>query len=324
MNRVGFILVLVMTLLILASAIKDKDTKSDEFNQISPELGLIRNASNMTLCAEDDNINVPLYFKNLSAFRITATHPTYLPTFVKDEGWNCSPHCKECYKPIPFFIIPSKIIYNDTNVIIKRENPPNWHTPSLLGMNVSIKDEVKREENVTYLVIYKLIEGTSSDYPQVFVLYVDGNVRIKPQAPCCLNDPSFGSSVIIGATDDQGPQYVEIGSVEIDPINLTMNIEYRDNTSAHIKMQVNRYENIVEVSNITYDTTNYSFARFRSMWVKDGNADVDHIWTDEGKFPIMGGWTDFNGTWWQFFRTFPSTHNTYAPDIKIEIVPNQK
>jgi len=26
------------------------------------------------------------------------------------------------------------------------------------------------------------------------------------------------------------------------------------------------------------------------MWVADGNADTDHIQTQDGVFPIMGGW----------------------------------
>ena len=120
---------------------------------------------------------------------------------------------------------------------------------------------------MTTLRIYKRIDGTSSGYPQVFILYADGDARIKPRAPCCLNDTTFGSSVIIGATDDLGTQYVEIDSVVIDPLNLSMDVKYKDNASAHIRIQVNLYENIVEVSNITYDTLSHPFARFHSMWV---------------------------------------------------------
>ena len=56
------------------------------------------------------------------------------------------------------------------------------------------------------------------------------------------------------------------------------------------------------------------------MWVKDGNADIDHIRTQDEVFPIIGTPTKLNGTWWQFFKTVPSIHNTYCPDIKIEVV----
>ena len=320
------VLILLVILPFLASSIKDSTTP-DNPNQISSEPGSVKNASTMTLCAEDDNINVPLYSKNLTAFKITATHPAYIPTNVNDQGFNCSIYCKNCFVPykIPYVKVifpPENVI---ENVIIQRVNPSDLPQSNSRGMNVSViyKNEVWHEENVTTLRIYKRIDGTSSDYPQVFILYSDGNARIKPQAPCCLNDTTFGSSVIIGA-NDLGTQHVEIDSVVIDPLNLSMDIEYRDNASAHIRIQVNRSENIVEVSNITYDTISHPFARFRSMRVTDGNSDVDHIRTKEGETHIMGGWKQFNGTWWQFFRKVPSIHNTYSPDIKIEIIPNLK
>jgi hypothetical protein len=36
-----------------------------------------RNDSYETTCAEDDNINIPLFARQISRFRLTATHPTY-------------------------------------------------------------------------------------------------------------------------------------------------------------------------------------------------------------------------------------------------------
>jgi hypothetical protein len=173
--------------------------------------------------------------------------------------------------------------------------------------------------NVTYLVIHKLIAGTRGDYPQAFVLYEDGNIRIIPQSRVPSENATFGTSVIVGATDNNGPRYVVIDSVVIDPLNLSMDVKFRDNTSYHAKMQVNRSKNSVEISNITYDTSNHSFARLRSMWVKDSNADTDHIRTKDGEFPIMGGWKELYGTWWQFFKKVPSIHNTYCPDIRVEL-----
>jgi hypothetical protein len=328
MNRVGLVLILAITLLFLISAANGEVAKLDKFNQISPGLGLVQNVSSMTKCSEDDNINIPLYSKNLAAFRIIATHPAYIPTNVNDEGKNCTycplecgtwtfftRYCRECFNKTS-----NETIYDDGDVVIETVNMIEWR-PNAQKMNVSVKGI--QYDNVVFFRIYKHIDGIPS-WPQVFVLYQDGNARIKPQPSPLhgIDDTTFGSSVIIGATEDLGTQYADIDSVVIDPPNLTMEIKYRDNTSAHIKMQVNRYENIVEVSNITYDTINNSFARLRSMWVKDGNADVDHIRTKDGETHIMGGWKEFDGTWWQLFRKIPSIHNTYCPDIKIEIIPN--
>jgi len=41
--------------------------------------GRVENRSYITRCAEVDNIDMPLYARNMSAFRVTATHPTYFP-----------------------------------------------------------------------------------------------------------------------------------------------------------------------------------------------------------------------------------------------------
>jgi hypothetical protein len=334
MKEIGLVLILAIMLLFLGSATNGEVARLNKFNQISTGLGLIQNDSTITGCAETDNINILLYSKNLTAFRIIATHPTYIPTIVEDEGANCS-NCKPpCISHFATFdAITNQTVkewpfYNTTdgNVVINVVYDIPWRPHPQTTMNVSV--EGKYDKDVVYFVIYKHIEGKHIEgkeyWPQVFVLYQDGNARIKPQRLPCLDDTTFDSSVIIGATEYKETQLVNISSVVIDPTNLTMDIKYRDNTSAHIKMQVNCIENIVEVSNITYDTTSHYFARLRSMWIGDGNADVDHIRTENEELPIMGGWTERKGTWWQFFRKVPSIHNTYGPDIRIEIVPEKE
>jgi hypothetical protein len=51
-----------------------------------PVRGVAHNQSYTTLCAEVDNVNIPLIFSNVSAYRITATHPAYLPASIYDGG----------------------------------------------------------------------------------------------------------------------------------------------------------------------------------------------------------------------------------------------
>jgi hypothetical protein len=318
MKKTGIILAIAASVLLFASAFEAKENaiedKSSPTARASlsresilfspPELGFIRNNSSMTLCAEEDNIDIPLYYPNLTAYRLIATHPTYLPTNVTDKGKNCT-NC-QCTNKTSI----AKKIYDDGNVIIEAvKESPWWRNEE--GMNITAKGGMSMS-NATYFRIYKLIDKGYGDYPQIFVLYEDGNSRIIPEPPLDLKNVTFGSSVILGLLD--------IDNVEIDPSNLAMDIAYSDKTTAHVELQVDRTRNIVEVSNITYDTSNHPFARFRSMWVTDGNADIDHIRTRDGVFPIMGGWTELKGTWWQFFRKVPSIHNTYCPDIKIEVI----
>ena len=327
MKRIGIILAIAVFVLFFASATEAKenaienrsDTTAKEIlpekaNSVSsPMLGFILNDSSTTLCAEEDNINLPLYYKNITAYRIIATHPTYLLTEMIDKGKNCT----NCPNYVNFTTQAQKI-YDDKNVIIETVIETPWWRQGH-GMNVSIKGDIPNH-NVTYLRIYKLINETDGDYPQVFVLYEDGNARIIPQPPIGMKKVTFGSSVILGATEKQERHFVDIDLVDVDPKNLSMDILYKDKTRSHVELQVNRAQNTVEVSKITYDTSSHPFARFRSMWVKDGNADIDHIRTQDEVFPIIGTPTKLNGTWWQFFKTVPSIHNTYCPDIKIEVV----
>jgi hypothetical protein len=324
MKRIGIFLIIAVLVLFLSSAaaakenpIKNKSDQTTLLNETTsvsiPELGFILNNSSTTICPEEDNINMPLYYKNITAYRIIATHPAYLLTEMIDKGKNCT----NCPNYVNFTTKAQKI-YDDKDVIIETVVETPWWRQGH-GMNVSIKG-AESNLNVTYLRIYKLIDNTYWDYPQIFVLYEDGNARIIPQPPINMKNVTFGSSVILGATEKQKRHFVDIDSVDIDPINLTMEILYKDKTMSHVGLKVDRSHNTVEVSNITYDTTNHPFARFRSMWVKDGNADIDHIRTQDGIYPIMVTPTKLNGTWWKFSKEFPSIHNTYCPDIKIEVI----
>ncbi len=46
----------------------------------------IENNSYFTLCAEKDNINIPMYAPGAQSVRITATHPAYYPTSIDEKG----------------------------------------------------------------------------------------------------------------------------------------------------------------------------------------------------------------------------------------------
>ena len=308
MNRLSMFLIIAVLPLSSAYA----QVEENAIMGSSSELGFIQNNSSLTLCAEDDNINIPIYYRNLTKFRIVATHPTYLPTDVTEGGKNCS-NCL-CIERATV----QKKIYDDGNVIVETVRETSWWRNGE-SMNVSI-DGGNSSSDATYVRIYNKTFDTMN-FPQVFVLYEDGNARVIPQPPLDSEEVKFGSSVIIGPAEDHAGRFIGIDCLKIDPLNLAMDVMYEDKTTAHVELQANRNKNIVEVSNITYDTYDHPFASLRSMWVKDGNADTDHIRTEEGEFPIMGKWTKLEGTWWEFFRKVPSVHNTYAPDIRIEVIP---
>ena len=169
------------------------------------------------------------------------------------------------------------------------------------------------------LVLNRKIGDTNS-WPEVFVLYQDGNLRLKPQPPIGRNDVCFGSSVIVGPVDAEATErpYTDISEVQFSPENLCFDISYRSGGTAIQCLTVNRSEATLRVE------PSYSakkpFAAFRSMWVRDGNADVDTIQTFDGAgYPIISGWANLLGPAWRFSHKTVSTHNTSAPDIEMKV-----
>ena len=147
-------------------------------------------------------------------------------------------------------------------------------------------------------------------------------MKLKPQPPSELSDTCFGSSVIIGPAGDitSTRPYIDIQSVQVNLSPLTLDLAYRDGGKAHINLSVNP-KRATAVVNVHYPTsTSIPFAVFRSMYITDGNADVDHIQTSQGDSPILDGWSHLEGFWWFFHRTIRSTHNTSSPDIRIRVL----
>ena len=58
-------------------------------------------------------------------------------------------------------------------------------------------------------------------------------------------------------------------------------------------------------------------AAFRSVWVADGNADVDHLLNVDGDVLTLSEWAYRIGSWWPFHRRIPGQHNTSAPDLSL-------
>ena len=130
--------------------------------------------------------------------------------------------------------------------------------------------------------------------------------------------------MIIGSSDpDSFRLYAAISRVDFDPRTLKFTLYYSSGGQAVLSIATNINTTLVTVSNITYATnTLRPFATFRSMWVSDGNSDVDHIRSDTNTrvWHIMqDGWTRLAGKNILFFRRCVSRHNTLSPDIRVEI-----
>jgi hypothetical protein len=271
------------------------------------------NLSSLTTCAEEDNVNIPIFAPRARSFLLTATHPAY-----EIEEDNCGADWSGCEGELtpraevaePGGDVCTKV-WDDGSTVIEVCTMPDWWRPYTMEV-------VLGEQRFTchYLRWSRKIEGAES-WPQFAVLYQDGNLRLKPHPPTALPDVCFGSSVIIGPASPSARPYVDIAEVVLRPEQMALGIRYRDRGAAAVQFSVSRTQASAKVR-VRYDTR-LPIATFRSMWVEDGNCDVDSIQTDTADLPILGDWRRAAGTSWRFYRGTWSRHNTSAPDLQISV-----
>ncbi len=271
------------------------------------------NRSTTTQCAEEDNINIPFYGR-ITSFTIEATHPTY--TVGTDS---CEADFSNCPPPDPgFSFTPGTFkLFDDGETVVEAVREASWWRPNGMAVSIDTGAEVSQAH---YVRVSRKIVG-ANEWPQFFVFYMDGNLRLIPHPPVGRSSVCFGSSVIVGsATGDLRP-IAEVTSVRYVSTSKIMEVHYKNGGTAILDLSVvDRSIARVQVS-INYPTDLLPFATFRSMFVTDGNADVDHVsWKDpfnnqyhDGIMSFLGG----EGKEWFFNRLTHSQHNTSAPDIKI-------
>jgi hypothetical protein len=273
------------------------------------------NRSTPTKCAEEDNVNIPLVGKNVTSFMIEATHPLYdttggssAPDFTGQSGLK-----SKDYR----FTAGVYEMYNDEETIVEAVREAQWWRPR--GMTVCV-DDSSPIGDIHYIRLYR-VTAKGDSWPQFFVLYSDANVRVKPQ-PKGSEDNCFGSSVVVGPAEISKRPIAEIAYVKFNPGSQSLEVKYRSGASARITIR----EVDSEIASLKVDIKNnnpkLAFATFRSMFVSEGNADVDHVESISGSgsardFPVMkyqgGQFQD-----WFFHRTVKSGHNTSAPNIRIQ------
>jgi hypothetical protein len=272
-------------------------------------LNWARNDSYATTCAEDDNVNVPVFARQINRFRVTATHPIY--TVGVD---NCNADFSGC--------LTSKIqatdnctkLFDDSINVVEGCTVTGWWRPYTMNIVVGTGTG-----SYHYMRLYRKIQDQNS-WPQFLVVYEDGNMRLKPHPPAGASDVCFGSSVIFGPAAPATRPYVDIQEVQVNPSAMTLDLTYKSGGMAHVSLSVDRTRAIALVDVNYPSNQNSPIAIFRSMYVSDGNADTDHMQFTAGDLSVLTGWENSEGPWWLFHRTIRSKHNTSAPDIRIEVL----
>jgi len=292
------------------------------------------NRSEQTTCAELDNGNIPLLSPDgstpIASFWIEARHPQYdfdvdchLENFSDENGeWN-----ENLLEEYEFGDRVERFtIFDDGRTVVIAVRYAKWWRPQ--GMTAV--GERQTAQDVHFIAVSKRV--APGDYREVFVLYQDGNVRLKPfprvDQPPRADDPAvcdnvFGTSVIVGPAPVSDRPFVEVSAVQYLPANDSLKIIYRCGESAVMRFDsVTREATRVEVQ-VDYATPQgVALATVRSMYVADDNADVERVaWMAADGKPqeehITGFHRAFGGEFLFKRNTVSTKHNTSAPDVWI-------
>ena len=209
------------------------------------------------------------------------------------------------------------VLYDDGDTVVEAVFEDFWvQYPEEMRIEVLGGSSIETSQ---YVRIKRRLPGTTS-WTEVFVMYQNAYARILPIAPANLGAMPYGASIILGPSTNEARPAAHIERVVVDPVDLSIDITYLDQTCAHVELRADQDGHVVDVSDITYDTISNAAFRFRSMWVTDGKSDIDRIENEEGVYPIMDNWSRLEGPWWSFFRQTPSYHNTYCPEFRVELM----
>lgn len=279
--------------------------------------GRALNRSSPTICAEHDNVNIPL-MGSVTSFVIEATHPGY--DITEDH---CAPDFEGCPTPANLYKFhPATFTLFDDNVtLVEAVRESKWRCPN--GMT-AYADNGPLVTNVHYVRLYHRTARDVMRWPQFLVMYMDGNIRLAPLPPEGRESVCFGSSVLVGPAPCSAQPIAEIKYVRYLSSPPSLRVAYRDGSTALIEIEeITRQSARLRVD-VGYPTAANPFVTFRSMFVEEGNCDSDRIgWLDydgvyNGGMPIME-FKNGEGTEWFFHRATPSKHNMSGPDIRIRI-----
>ncbi|XP_052818504.1 uncharacterized protein LOC128244544 [Mya arenaria] len=222
-------------------------------------------------------------------------------------------------------------LYASSNVVYQGVRLGFWQHwnehPASMSVNIQDGSNPVEFARVDSIRVYAKVPWTGG-YAQVLVLFQDGRTRIQAITPHGLDYIPFGASVNIGQpqnTSDHRP-YSPISVVSIDPKSNRLVLEYYNGNKATLEFEASFLGTRLKVRDINFKSSRvtHPIMTFRSMWVKDGKADTDHV-VINGTVSrhISANWVELNGISAVFYRRCISTHNTQGPDITIKFLSKE-
>jgi len=304
----------------------------------------VQNRSVSTLCAEEDNVNIALT-SEARCYLLEATHPGigYGP---------CPPDFTNCHFPpqaaFEYDIDVADSYYQERDIVkcgcrafgddCKEGQSPKfcaqtWQDDKtaleivreaafwLEHAAMAVSVDGKKPERGHYLRIRHKLRGRS-EWPEILVLYSDGNLRLKPQRLPGGPDPCFGTSVIVGpALPNKGRPYARILAVDYHSQQNQLHLRYADGSTAVLSIQ--RGDPALTAVAVTVRTeSKHPIATLRSMYVSDDNADATEVvWTDANGAGAIANVLTFEADTvasLKLSRSRPSRHNPTAPDVQVD------
>ena len=317
------------------------DTKKVEII-VQPRIGVTRNGSMIYIGHSPTILNNKIPYGRWKFADFTWTEMSETGQFLNEISINIPKGTTLSYMRLERReqSLPNVLeIYDNQQMKIERVKFDYWwRDPAVRsGHEEEMKIYVKTLEGEIYkgtadyvVFIEKRMWAPDGDMDQTFVLYQDGSARILPIAPHGLDSyVPYGNDIVIGQAN---PAHMRpnapIKKIVLKPESHVIDVYYNDGGSAKLHIYSSVEETNITVTNINFkkDQTKWPFAIFRSTWVEDGRAKVDHVTVNgvPAKHILLDNWTRLYGTNFVFFRRCISVYNSQSPDYSVEILSNSE
>ncbi len=277
------------------------------------------NETRPTRCAEEDNVSLNLSGAGITALRVEALHPAYMPAVTADSyepdfsGCNFSPESHPT-DPAHRFTPRRVVLYSDDTLEIIGNTYETFWRPDVVPLTI----EGRSEPGLHLIQVYR---KTGDHKDQFLVLYPpDGYWRAKPLPVPHLGYGVYGSSFLLGPVERDGRPVVSVSAVEIVPKPLTFRLKFTAGGGADVRVsEVSNARIALDVRFERPTGADRPFGVIRSMFVQPQQADMSELsWRDAGGTPHVEALDSFRAADVQdvrFARSVVSTHNTSAPDM---------
>ena len=279
----------------------------------------VKNKSQPTLCAEDDNVDVRFYGK-ATQWRVAAKPPAFMGLIDRDQT---APDFTDCVikdaPPDEGAVVNKVVLYEDAHyqLVGFRKTGGFWRKSDV---DVSVGDT-----HVTHLELLQWHIKRQGQFYEFLVLYPsDGYWRLRLLPPEPLAATAYGTSFLVGPVEQGARPYVALKSVRFDPVAQSFAISFVKGGGAFLKLvDLSLAQVALDVRLTQKPDSKLPFMAMRSMFVRADNADSAVVafktrrgnkWSADAVMTYRG--SDASAVW--LGRVQPSRHNTSAPDMQID------